>query len=92
MHSDRSTIPKKISFLKWFSFTLMLLTSLLLTWIYTSTYHPNDIEVEAILTTKNVPILKQGQKIKVLSWNIQFLAGNTNNHFFMIMDPTIGLH
>ena len=30
----------------------------------------------------DVPMLKSGQKIKVLSWNIQFLAGNKNNHFF----------
>lgn len=49
---------------------------------YGITYHPGQIEEEDFISADNAPILKVGEKIKVLSWNIQFMAGNKNNKFF----------
>jgi endonuclease/exonuclease/phosphatase family metal-dependent hydrolase len=79
--------PKKNSPLKRFFITILLLVTLLLSWIYIATYHPNDVEVEAVFSPSDAPLLENGQEIKVLSWNIQFLAGNHNNHFFYDHGP-----
>ncbi|MCC2616313.1 endonuclease/exonuclease/phosphatase family protein [Aestuariibacter halophilus] len=51
-------------------------------WVYLSTYHPADVESEAVHNQADTPTLLPGQTVKVLSWNVQFMAGNQNNHFF----------
>jgi len=50
--------------------------------VYLSTYHPAAIEQERVYNAEATPTLKAGQSLKVLSWNVQFMAGNRNNHFF----------
>ena len=61
----------------------MLLVALLVSGlVYSTTYHPDVIEDEEIITLAPVPQLKPGQKVKILSWNLQFLAGRPNNNFF----------
>jgi len=69
-------------FLIWGVGTLAVVAAATTTWVYVSTYHPNAIEHEPIVTSAAAPLLKPGQQIKVLNWNVQFLAGNENNHFF----------
>ncbi|MCD1654034.1 endonuclease/exonuclease/phosphatase family protein [Treponema zuelzerae] len=49
---------------------------------YLSTYHPRDIEEQKIVSTGEEPVLKQGQKIKILCWNVQFMAGKNYVFFF----------
>jgi endonuclease/exonuclease/phosphatase family metal-dependent hydrolase len=51
-------------------------------WVYFSTYHPGAVEPEPVVTVANAPLLQPGQQFKVLTWNVQFMAGNKNNHFF----------
>lgn len=50
--------------------------------IYLTTYHPGAIENEEIFTLQPAPQLQPGQPLKILSWNVQFLAGRPGNHFF----------
>ncbi|MDP7578654.1 MAG: endonuclease/exonuclease/phosphatase family protein [SAR202 cluster bacterium] len=71
--------------MKWvFGFVILaaLIGVLFFTWLYASTLQVKETESATFVNLTDVPILKSGQKIKVLSWNIQFLAGNQNNHFF----------
>lgn len=49
---------------------------------YLSTWHPKDIEKMKVFCTDEEPILKQGQKIKILCWNVQFMAGKNYIFFF----------
>ena len=49
---------------------------------YLSTYHPEDVQEEPVVCPADAPVLEPGQTVKVLSWNVQFMAGNQNNHFF----------
>ena len=51
-------------------------------WVYLTTYHPDEIENEAIISLAPAPQLQPGQQLKLLSWNVQFLAGRPNNNFF----------
>ncbi len=53
-----------------------------LVWVCFSTYHPAAIEQERVVSIKATAPLRPGQQIKVLSWNVQFMAGNQDNHFF----------
>lgn len=65
------------------SLTIVLAISALVSgWVYLTTYHPNEIENEAIFSLAPTPQLRPGQQIKLLSWNVQFLAGRPNNNFF----------
>ena len=61
---------------------LAVLVLLFLSFVYFSTFHPADIQHEDVLCDGEAPALVSGQQIKLLSWNIQFLAGNQHNHFF----------
>jgi endonuclease/exonuclease/phosphatase family metal-dependent hydrolase len=62
--------------------TLLLLVTAFFTAVYLATYHPGPVETEAVYSREGAPILRSGQTVKVLSWNVQFMAGNRNNHFF----------
>ena len=67
-----------------FGFVILvgLIGVLFFIWLHASTLRVKEIESVTFVNLTDVPTLKSGQKIKVLSWNIQFLAGNQNNHFF----------
>ena len=43
--------------------------------VYALTYHPRPIEPVAVLASTQAPILRAGQKLRILSWNVQYLAG-----------------
>jgi endonuclease/exonuclease/phosphatase family metal-dependent hydrolase len=49
---------------------------------YLATYHPADVQKEAVTSPADAPVLAKGQKIKVLSWNVQFMAGKNYVFFF----------
>jgi endonuclease/exonuclease/phosphatase family metal-dependent hydrolase len=44
-------------------------------------YHPRPIEPVEVHTSETAPVLSPGQRIKVVTFNVQFLAG-TGYHFF----------
>lgn len=69
-------------FILWPIAFLGLLTGLFFAWLYFSALQVKDTQPEKFSNLPDAPTLKSGQTIKVLSWNIQFLAGNENNHFF----------
>ncbi len=70
------------SFLRWCAIAASLIALLMSATVYFTTYHPNAIEDETIFSLTTAPQLKPGQQLKVLSWNLQFLAGRPNNNFF----------
>ncbi len=43
--------------------------------IYSITYHPPELKKEAIIGADTAPILEAAQQVKVLSWNVQYMAG-----------------
>lgn len=61
---------------------VMLLGGVFAAWVYFSTFHPQEVQEEMILSTGTTAKLQPGQSIKVLSWNVQYMAGNRDNHFF----------
>ena len=63
--------------------TLVVLVLLLAGLFYFATYHPDDIQKEPFVSSEDAPLLKPGQQIKVLSWNVQFMAGNSSESFLL---------
>ena len=50
--------------------------------VWFMTFHPRDGQSEAIYCDPNAPLLKPGQTLKILSWNVQFMAGKGYLFFF----------
>ncbi|MCH1912041.1 endonuclease/exonuclease/phosphatase family protein [Leptospira noguchii] len=64
-----------MGWLKKITAILGILFGSLLILIYVITYHPDQAESAEIVCNENAPILKENSKIKVLVWNVQYLAG-----------------
>ena len=68
--------------LGWGAIGVSLIAILVSGGVYITTYHPDAVEDEAIISLATAPQLRPGQQLKVLSWNLQFLAGRPGNNFF----------
>ncbi|EMN50704.1 endonuclease/exonuclease/phosphatase family protein [Leptospira interrogans str. L1207] len=64
-----------MGWLKKITAILGILFGSLLILIYVITYHPDQAEPAEIVCNENAPILKENSKIKILVWNVQYLAG-----------------
>ena len=51
-----------------------------------ATFHPPKRRRERVVNSQNAPILKPGQKIKIMSWNVQFMAGKNCVFWFDMLD------
>ena len=60
-------------------FALLILTFLL--FVYAVNFHPPTIKSVPVIKRAKAPLLQPGQKLTILSWNVQFFAGNKSNHF-----------
>lgn len=56
-----------------------------------STYHPEELEKVEIHCASDAPELAAGQKLKILNWNIQYLAGKNYVFWYDTSDGT-GTH
>jgi endonuclease/exonuclease/phosphatase family metal-dependent hydrolase len=73
-------------FLKWIFAVIFLLLLAFAALIYFGTYQPQAIEEQAVISPPNAPILQANQKIKVLSWNVQYMAGKNYVFFYDLLD------
>jgi endonuclease/exonuclease/phosphatase family metal-dependent hydrolase len=54
------------------------------TWL--TTFHPDAVQEEPIICSPEAPMLKAGQKVKVLNWNVQFMAGKDYVFWYDLLD------
>ncbi|UCD32163.1 MAG: endonuclease/exonuclease/phosphatase family protein [Desulfobacterales bacterium] len=59
-------------------FLVMLVV--LFTLIWATTLHPNAVQDEPVVSSSDAPLVKAGQVLKIMSWNIQYMAGK--KYFF----------
>jgi len=50
--------------------------------VYALSYHPKPVERLAVLGATNAPDLRPGQKLRVLTWNVQYMAGKNHRFFY----------
>ncbi|MBN2433713.1 MAG: endonuclease/exonuclease/phosphatase family protein [Spirochaetes bacterium] len=63
-------------------FTLPLFIFILFAAIKLSTYQPKDIEPAPINNRNHAPLLPDNSRIKILSWNLQYMAGKKYLFFY----------
>ena len=73
--------------MKTFLFSLIAVFVFLLA-VWFTTYHPKPVEPVEITCNSSAPKLQPGQKVKVLSWNVQFMAGKNYTFFFDLIDQS----
>jgi endonuclease/exonuclease/phosphatase family metal-dependent hydrolase len=61
--------------------TLAALLALLVVAVWLTTFHPADLQAEPVACPPDAPRLQAGQQIKIMTWNVQFMAGK-NYVFF----------
>lgn len=55
----------------------ILIVGLLFGVVYSITFHPVPLQQEQVHCSSDAPVLQRGQKLKVLTWNVQYLAGRS---------------
>jgi len=70
----------------WSAGTLALLLVALVSLVWILTFHPRQQQAEAVTCALEAPLLKPGQTLKVLTWNVQFMAGKNYVFFFDVPD------
>lgn len=66
---------------------LVVVLALVLTGlVYWLTYHPKDVQAAPVRCAKNAPVLKAGQPVRVMSWNVQYLAGDGYVFYYDLPD------
>ncbi len=78
-------MSKKLIIL-WILGGIIILIGLLLTLVWTITYHPADVQSEAVVCTDDTPVLQTGQPLKVLTYNVQYMAGKNYVFFYDLPD------
>jgi endonuclease/exonuclease/phosphatase family metal-dependent hydrolase len=75
-----------MKYLKWPVIILMGTFLFFIVLVHDSTFHPAPTQDEAVISPRTAPMLKPGQKIKILSWNIQYMAGKNYVFFYDVPD------
>ena len=66
---------------------LLALIVLLIITAWLLTFHPQTpVQEQAVVCTQDAPLLHPGQPLKVLSWNLQFMAGKEYVFFYDQLD------
>ncbi|MBI4727610.1 endonuclease/exonuclease/phosphatase family protein [candidate division TA06 bacterium] len=65
-------------------FTILFLCFSALVWLIT--YHPIRLEPVPVYSRSQAPILQPGQSLKIMTWNLQYLAGKNYVFFYDLLD------
>jgi endonuclease/exonuclease/phosphatase family metal-dependent hydrolase len=71
---------------KWITIRLAILASALALLIWSITFHPPALQEEAVVNQADVQMLKSGQQVKILSWNVQYMSGKKYEFWYDRLD------
>ena len=71
---------------KWIAISLVALVIALAILIWSITFHPPALQDEAVINQTGAPVLKPGQQVKVLSWNLQYMSGKNYEFWYDRLD------
>ena len=67
---------------------LLLVAAVLVSLIYSVTWRPDAKEVLALSCPATAPVLVPGQALKVMTWNVQYLAGKRYVFWYNLVDDS----
>lgn len=73
---------KFIKIATWIIIGLVIVGGLLLGLIWVTTFHPPGIQPEEVVCPENAAVLQPGQPLKVLTFNVQYMAGKNYVFFY----------
>lgn len=76
---------KLLKIAKWLGIVIAGAIAALAILIYATTFHPAETQDEAFVSPATAPVLKPGARVKVLSWNIQYMAGKNYVFFYDLL-------
>ena len=65
---------------------LVVLVALLAAAVRLTTFHPPEVASRPVTCPDDVPTLQPGRSVKVMSWNVQFMAGKGYVFFYDLLD------
>jgi endonuclease/exonuclease/phosphatase family metal-dependent hydrolase len=75
-----------LTILKWLLGIIFVLVILLAVFLWLAVYHPSALQPEKVYSSDNLPQLNPGQKLKILNWNVQYMASKNYIFFYDILD------
>ena len=75
-------MSKTIKYADWSLAGLVIIGGLLSLLVWAITFHPAKIQAETVACAVNTPILQPGQSLKVLTYNVQYMAGKNYVFFY----------
>ena len=70
----------------WLLVTLAVLVIVFCVAVYASTFHPAEVQAEPITCPGEAPKLQRGQGLKIITFNVQFMAGRGYVFFFDVLN------
>jgi endonuclease/exonuclease/phosphatase family metal-dependent hydrolase len=77
---------KIVKILLWGLGCLAGLVLLLAGFVYAITFHPASVQSEPVSCSAQAPLLQAGQKLKVLTWNVQYMTGKNYVFWYDLPD------
>lgn len=56
--------------------------------VWMVTYHPRDLQIEPVVCPDDAPLIKPGQNLKILTWNVQYMAGKNHVFWYDLLDES----
>jgi endonuclease/exonuclease/phosphatase family metal-dependent hydrolase len=75
---------KKI--IRWTLITVAGLLILFFAFVWFASFHPKDVQKQEVVCSEKAPALQPGDKIKVLNWNVQYMASKNYVFFYDKLD------
>src|SRR4029078_5418802 len=72
--------------LKWTIGTVAALLALLVALVWSTTFHPAALQPAPVACAQAAPVLQPGQSLKIMTWNVQFMAGKNYVFFSALPD------
>ncbi|MDA3862556.1 MAG: endonuclease/exonuclease/phosphatase family protein [Deltaproteobacteria bacterium] len=77
-----------LKILNWLLVLILLLVSTGILFVWFITWHPAALEESRVYNSPSLPRLQAGQTIKIMSWNVQYLAGKNYVFFYDLLDDS----
>lgn len=61
---------------------LVVLFGAFVGWVYLSTLQPDRVQSAPLTTRENAPLVPLGEKVKLMNWNVQFMAGKSYYFYY----------
>jgi endonuclease/exonuclease/phosphatase family metal-dependent hydrolase len=54
--------------------------------LWLTTFHPDDVQEEAVVCSAEVPRVPAGATLRVMTWNVQYMAGKNHVFWYDLLD------